>query len=120
MADQELEVWCADSVPDAIKGNSQKRTIRDSEWSQGWLRLQGVTAQQMNMILNLLSSYAPPADVCPYPFPEGGTIPSNALQMNGQILDEDESPVLFATYGTYLTDMTDSNIDGFIWIIRNH
>ncbi|AUR89090.1 hypothetical protein NVP1121O_062 [Vibrio phage 1.121.O._10N.286.46.C4] len=120
MADQELKVWAKDLVSDPVKGNGQKRPIEEEEWLQGWGRLSGVTAQQLNTIFNLLTKYAAPSDICPYPFPDDVPLPSNVLHMNGQALVVSQSPTLYGAYGTNLKDMTADNLDGFIWVVRNH
>lgn len=120
MPSQELEVWAKQDVPDPVKGNSQKREIRDEEWLQGWGRLSGITAQQLNTLFNLVTQYTPPSDICPYPFPNGVAIPDQALVMNGQTITQQDQPELYAAYGATLPDMTADNLTGFVWVVRNH
>ncbi len=120
MADQELKEWCKDSVPDPVKGNSQKRPLTDEEFLQGWGRLSGISPQQLNSLFNLITQHSPPTDTCPFPHLASKPIPSTALHMNGQAITSSTSPELHAFYGNTLTDMSASNLAGFIWIVRNH
>lgn len=120
MAEQEIQIFAKQVVLDPVKGSPQRRPLRDEEWLQGWARLQGVTNQQLNMLFNLLTHYAPPSDICPYPFPQGATIPTEALVMDGQAITQQDQPILYAAYGSSLPDMTADNLTGFLWVVRNH
>lgn len=55
MADQDLKVWAETLTPDPLKGNNQRRDIEDEEWDEGWGRLSGVTAQQLNQLFYLVT-----------------------------------------------------------------
>ena len=120
MATQEIDIWADTIVLDPIKGNPQRRDIRDEEWLQGWLRMSGVSPQQLNSLFNLLTHYSPPSDICPYPFPSTGTTTDKMKVMNGQGITQEESPFLFEEYGATLPDMTSDNLTGFVWVVRNH
>ena len=122
MADQILKVWAKEIVPDPVKGNAQRRPIRDEEWLQGWGRLHGASNQQLNTLFNLLTHHAAPSDICAYPFPDTVTITEEdaILEMNGQLITEIDQPVLYATYGANLPDMASDNLTGFVWVVRNH
>ena len=120
MAEQDLKIWAKDLVSDPVKGNNQKRLIEEEEWTQGWGRLSGVTAQQLNSLFNLLSSYAAPSDICPYPYPDNLPLTEGMLQMNGQDVDPEASPHLFAAYAGTLPDMSSDNLNGFVWVVREH
>ncbi len=120
MAIQEIQVWAKNVVLDSIKNNAQRREIKAEEWLQGWGRLHSATAQHLNSLMHLLTHHAPPSDVCPYPYPSTATIPSQALQMDGQAITQAVSPQLFETYGGTLPDMTADNLTGMVWIVRNH
>lgn len=120
MADYPLKIWATQDVVDGVIGNVQKRAIKDEEWRQGIPRLGGITNQQFNTLMYLLSSYSPPSDICPYPYPASKAIPAEALQMNGQSITQAEYPVLVGHYGTTLPDMTADNLTGFVWIVRKH
>lgn len=118
MALQQLKVWAKQAVPDPVKGNIQFKEIRDEEWLQGWGRLLSPTIQQLNSLFRLLSQHASPSDVSPYLYPNTKTIQSNMLQMNGQAITEEETPVLFDTYGANLLDMSTDEPTGFVYVVR--
>lgn len=120
MADQDIKVWAMETVQDPVKGNLQRRKIQEEEWLQGWGRLNGVTNQQLNQLLFLLTSYAAPSDICPYPYPSTAAIKDTMLHMNGQTITASEAPNIFAAYGANLPDMTPDNLSGFIWVVRKH
>lgn len=118
MALQILKVWASNIIPDSVKGNNQAREIKDEEWFQGWGRLAGVSAQQVNSLFRLITQHSAPSDICPYLYPSSSFIYSNTLEMNGQVITEEETPVLFATYGSNLPDITSEAPTGFIYVIR--
>lgn len=120
MADYPLKIWAHTEVLDSLIGNAQKRQITDEEWTQGIPRLGGISAQQLNTLFYLLSSYAPPADICPYPYPASLQIPDEALEMDGQVITRADYPVLYAAYGARLPNMSSDNLSGFRWIVRKH
>ena len=120
MADQDLRVYALDEIADPLKGNPQKRTIRGEEFVAGLARDEGITAQLWNTMMNLVTHYSPPSDICPYPFPNTGTITDVILHMNGQAITEEDQPVLFEQYGGNLPDMSADNLTGMIWVVRNH
>lgn len=118
MAIQQLKVWAKQIVPDSVKGNNQVREIRDEEWLQGWGRLLSPTIQQLNSLFRLITQHTSPTDIAPYLYPNTKTIQSNMLEMNGQSITEEETPVLFDTYSTNLPDMTLDYPTGFIYVVR--
>ncbi|AUR94312.1 hypothetical protein NVP1193O_181 [Vibrio phage 1.193.O._10N.286.52.C6] len=120
MADQEIKVWAQESVQDPVKGNLQRRLIKEEEWLQGWGRLNGITNQQLNQLLYLVTSYSAPADTCPYLHKNTQPIPQEALEMNGQTVSVNTSPVLFNFYGSNLDDLTTAAPTGYTYIVRNH
>jgi len=120
MADQDLELWAKETFLDPVKGNPQKRTIRDEEWLQGLGRLSGISNQIFNTLMNLVTHYSAPSDICPYPYPVTSVLTSNMLQMDGQAITEIDQPELYAHYGATLPDMTADNLTGFVWVVRNH
>ena len=121
MATQEIDIWADTIVLDPIKGNPQRRDIRDEEWLQGWLRMSGVSPQQLNSLFNLLTHYSPPSDICPYPYPDSKPLGDKILKMDGvTTITQEGSPVLYEEYGATLPDMTADNLTGFVWVVRNH
>ncbi len=120
MANQELQVWSKNLVQDPISNSQQRRPITDEEFLEGWGRLFGVSAQQMNQMFYLLSSYAPPSDICPYPYPSSKALTTEMLHMNGQSINSTDTPELFNAYGAALPDMTADNLTGFVWVVRKH
>lgn len=120
MAEQELKIWALEDTQDPVKGNDQKRTIREEEWLQGLGRLHGFTAQQINTMFNLLTHFSPPADLCVFLHPAGGVLPSTALRMNGQSITLEDQPILYNAYGPNLPDMTAEDLAEFYWVVRNH
>lgn len=120
MATQEIQIWSQNLIYDPVASNLQRRDINQEEWNEGWLRQYGVSAQQMNQLMYLFSAHAAPSDICPYLFPTSGTIPAQALEMNGQAITSGDSPELFNTYGANLPDLTGDAPTGFTYIVRNH
>lgn len=120
MSKQQLKVFASELTQDPVKGNNQRRDIQEEEWLQGWGRLQGVTAQQLNQLFFLLTSSSAPSNICPYPYPDTLPIEDTMLHMNGQAISVTDAPTLFEKYGDTLPDMRTDNLTGFIWVVRKH
>lgn len=120
MANQELKIWSEDVKNDPIAGNQQRRLITDEEFLDGWLRLTGVSYQQLNQLFYLLTNYAAPVDTAPYLHFSSISVPDSALEMNGQAITEVDNPILYTYYGGTLPDITASAPAGFTYIVRNH
>ena len=120
MSNQQLKVFASELTQDPVKGNNQRREIQEEEWLQGWGRLHGVTAQQLNQLFYLLTNHAAPSNICPFPYPDTLPVEDNMLHMNGQAISVTDTPTLFSTYGNNLPDMTADNLTGFIWVVRKH
>lgn len=118
MSLQDLKVWAKTLTPDALKGNDQRRPIEDEEWDEGWGRLAGVSVQQLNQILFLLTSSAPPSHMSVFLVKDTIDITSVALKMNGQAITVQEAPLLFAEYGSSLDDLTADAPTGYSYYIR--
>lgn len=122
MANQELKIWANTPDIDGVAGNTQRRDLTEEEFIDGWKRLAGVSYQQLNQILYLLTNYSSPSEITPYLFYTGGgaTLPSTALTMNGQSITSASNPILYEHYGSTLPDMTDDAPTGFVYVVRNH
>lgn len=121
MANQDLEVWSSQLAADAVAGNQQRRPLTEEEFIEGWKRLFGVSNQQLNQLFYLLSSYAAPIDTAPYlHYTVGTSIPSVALEMNGQTINSTDTPELFAYYGSTLPDLTTTAPTNFTYLVRKH
>lgn len=114
---QTLQVWASETTTDGVTGIEQKKTLTDNEWLSGWTRQQVVSAQQLNTIFNLVTSYALPSPVAPCLWPEDVDIPDIAIVFDGSTITEDTYPNLYSIYGATLPDMSDI-LDGYIWIAR--
>ncbi|CAH9012960.1 conserved hypothetical protein [Vibrio phage 501E54-1] len=119
MAYQELKIWSSTEMQDPVKGNSQINEILEEKWIQGWGRLHGVSAQDLNTLFRIITEYSPPTDYCAYPHPANVTVPSTAIESGSSITAEDQ-PELFKVFGNTLPDMSASNLPNFIWVFRNH
>lgn len=120
MSDQDLKVWSSNLIQDAVAKNYQRRVLSDEEFLEGWGRQFGVSAQQVNQLFYLLTSYAAPSDICPHPYPDTAPVTEIMLHMNGQTITEQDAPEVFKQYGATLPDMTANNLAGFIWVVRKH
>lgn len=119
MSNQILEVWAQNEAPDPQYKNNQRRLITKEEFLAGWgTSKAGITYHQLNQMLFLLTSASAPSYICPYPYKNTLPITDNMLHMNGQALVEEETPILFAAYGSTLEDLTASNLPGHIWVVR--
>lgn len=118
---QELKIWSNTLDIDGVAGNTQRRDLTEEEFIDGWKRLAGVSYQQLNQLFFLLTSSSSPIDTTPYlHYTVGTTIPSNALEMNGQTLSAAGNPVLFGYYGGTLPDLRSEAPTNFTYIVRNH
>ena len=117
MALQTLKVWAKEAIPDAVKGNTQFRELRDEEWLQGWGRLFTPTVQQLNSLFRLITQHSSPSDISPYLYPSNATVLGNMLVMDGQAIDEATTPILYQTYGGNLNDMSASAPTGFVYVV---
>ncbi|AUR84729.1 hypothetical protein NVP1063O_062 [Vibrio phage 1.063.O._10N.261.45.C7] len=118
MSLQDLKVWAKTLTPDTLKGNDQRRPIEDEEWDEGWGRLSGVSVQQLNQILFLLTSSSSPNPFAVYLVKEGISAGSQSLEMNGQGITIQETPLLFAEYGNNLDDLSADAPSGYKYYIR--
>ena len=118
MADQELKSWAGTVSIDGLTNSPQRRDILDEEFLNGWLRNTTVSAQQLNSILYLLSTNALPHPNCASLFPDSTTVPSVALELNGQSITESEYPNAYALYGSTLPNISGDAPTGFTYIIR--
>jgi hypothetical protein len=118
MSLQDLKVWAKTLTPDTLKGNDQRRPIEDEEWEEGWGRLSGVTVQQLNQLLFLLSSSSSPSPMAVYLIKDSITVGDQALEMDGQAISVQETPLLFAEYGNNLDDLSADAPSGYKYYIR--
>ena len=118
MSIQNLEIWASEEVIDGETEIAQRRDIQSEEFLNGWKRLGTVSAQQMNGILYLLSSYSPPYAHCAYQIPSSVVTPSIALDLDGSTFTEEDYPELYAIYSGTLPDLSSEAVTGFKWVIR--
>lgn len=122
MSLQVLKRWASELIVDTLQGNSQRRPLIEEEFLEGWGRNFGVSNQQMNQLMFLLTSHAPPVSTVPYLNYDIVPLNSETLKMEGQTLTEEEYPQLFSYYGSSLPDIntTDPAPTGFSWVVRAH
>lgn len=115
-----LKIWCEELKVDGVTEVNQRRPLVEEEFQNGWLRKQPVSTQQVNQLFKELTSYAKSVRCAPDLFytGNGNTIPSIALEMNGQSITESEYPVLYSFYGTTLPDLTAAAPTDFTYTVR--
>ena len=115
---QELKIWSEVLVKDEVTQITQRFDIAPEQFKEGLLRNYGLSAQQYNQLMYLLSSYAAPSPICPFLFPEAAPIPTIALEMDGQVIVPEITPELSAAYGSTLPNLKDEAPAGFTYLVR--
>lgn len=119
MADQVLKRWSSETALDPVKGNAQRRQIQEEEWLLGWLRLKGVTAQQLNQLLFLITSHSSPVTCSPYQQRSDQPVNSETLVFDGVTeVAQTEAPIVFGLYGSPLPDYSAYALPDHVWVIR--
>lgn len=118
-APQELDIWAEVLNTDGVTGTDQRRDLNLEEFRDGILKLVTPSSQQYNQMMFLLSSYSNPFYASPYLIPTTETIPSNALEVDGQTINVVDNPNLFAVYGSTLPNIVADAPTGFTFIVRN-
>lgn len=120
MSLQVLKRWASELIIDPLQGNSQRRPLIEEEFLEGWSRNFGVSNQQMNQLMFLLTSHAAPVGTTPYLNYDAVPLNSETLRMEGQAITEEEYPQLFGYYGASLPDIntTSPAPAGFSWVVR--
>lgn len=115
-----LKIWCQELKVDGVTEAVQRRSLLDEEYENGWLRKQTVSTQQINGLFHQLTGYAKSVRCAPDLFytGNGNSIPSIALEMNGQSITQEEYPVLFDFYGSTLPDLTSDAPTDFTYTVR--
>lgn len=115
---QDIKVWSSTLITDDLEGNVQRRPIDEEEWLEGWGRRFGVSNQQMNQLLYLLTSYSAPVNTSPYLVSSGITLSETSLLMDGRQISSDSHPFLFEVYGNNLPDLRSEAPAGFVYVVR--
>jgi hypothetical protein len=118
MADQPLKIWANTLSVDGLTNITQRKTLSDEEYQDGWLRNANVSTHQLNTLFYLLTTYANPFPNAPVLYPDSLAIPEGALEMDGQGITEADYPNAYSIYGTTLPDLTGDAPTGFTYIIR--
>ncbi len=119
MAIQNLEVWARELVNDPVAGNHQRRSITEEEFLNGWGRGAGVSDQQMNQLMYLLSAYASPYPFLPVPYPSASTTPATCIDyVAGGSISETDTPQLYEFYGSTFPAVPYTLTAGWKFIIR--
>ncbi len=109
---QDLRTWCRDLVVDAETQNIQRRDINSNEFQQGWLRLDTISAQQLNQLFYLLTSYSNRVVTQVYFVDSSQTIPNTVIKADGGSFVENDAPLLFEIYNGTMPDFTNSAPNG--------
>lgn len=106
MAIDDLEVWCQELVTDELTQNTQRRTIFDNEYLEGWLRQQTVSTQQLNQLFYLLTSYSPPNIFTVHYVDSSTPVTIAEIACDGGSFLEADAPLLYEQYGGTMPDFT--------------
>ena len=109
---QDLKTWCRDLVVDAETLNTQRRDINSNEFQQGWLRLDSISAQQLNQLFYLLTSYSSRVVTQVYFVDSNQSIPQTVIKADGGSFLKEEAPLLFEIYGGTMPNFTNSAPSG--------
>ena len=118
MAAQPLGIWAEVITIDNQTNTPQRRLITLEEWRDGLLRDTSFSAQQYNSVLNVLCSHSNPNPNSPYLLRTSETVPTYALEMDGQSFLQADAPELYNIYTGVLDDMTADAPAGYTYIIR--
>lgn len=118
MAVDNLKIFCNTAVVDGVTETSNRRTILDEEYLNGWVRQATVSTQQVNSILYLLSTFSAPYAHCIYMMDDSEDTPSTALDLDGSTFTEEDYPNLYEIYSGTLPDYTSVAPTGIKYIIR--
>ena len=106
-------------VQDPIAGNQQRRPLTTEEFLNGWGRQAGVSDQQMNQLMFLLSSYANTYPFEPQPYPSAQTTPSTCVDfISGGVIVQAETPFLYEFYGSTFPSEPYTLSAGWKFIVR--
>ncbi len=109
---QDLKTWCRDLVVDPETQNIQRRDINSNEFQQGWLRLDTISAQQLNQLFYLLTSYSSRVVTQVYFVDSSKPIPDTVIRADGSSFLKETAPLLFEIYAGTMPDFTNSAPSG--------
>lgn len=114
---EDLYIWCQEKKLDPVTEIFQRRPLELEEYQNGWVRMDTVSGQQVNELLYLLSSRATCLPCTPELVLSSDVVPDTAvLWVNGGVIDETETPILFERYGTTFPTLTAPS--GWKYIVR--
>lgn len=115
----ELYTWAEVVVTDGVTATDNRREILQEEALNGWVRDGTISTQQLNSLFYYLTLYASPFANTPYLMSTNVNVPTNALEMDGSTITQEESPNLYEIYGATLPDLSTNAPSGHRWVVRN-